>query len=53
MTFKENKCKYVDNEEEVSMETSKKRWTFGNNDGDNGDDNSSEEEVSSEEEPAR
>jgi hypothetical protein len=36
MAFKENKCKYADEEEEVSTATSKKRWAFNNdNDSDN------------------
>jgi hypothetical protein len=53
----EQKCKY-DEEDEVSMATSKKRQAFGvynDDDGDDSDDDdsSSEEEVSSEEEPAQ
>jgi hypothetical protein len=40
MASKENKCKY-DEEEEVSIATSKKRWTFGDYNDDNGDDDNS------------
>jgi hypothetical protein len=36
MTFKENKCKYADQEEEVSTAMSKKRRPFGD-DGDGSD----------------
>jgi hypothetical protein len=54
MASKENKCKY-DKEEEVSMATSKKRWTFSDYNDDNGDTGSSSslKEVSSEEKPTR
>jgi hypothetical protein len=51
MASKENKRKY-NKEEEVSMTTSKKRWAFGDYNGESSS-SSSAEEVSSEEEPAR
>jgi hypothetical protein len=48
MDSKENKCKYADEEEEVSMVTSKKWRASGD-----GNSSSSEEEFSSEEEPTQ
>jgi hypothetical protein len=51
--FQENKRKYANEGEEVSMATLKKRRAFGDDNDDDGDSSSSEEEVSSEEKPAR
>jgi hypothetical protein len=52
MALKESKHKYDDEEDQVSIATSKRRRPFGDYNGDN-DSSSSEKEVSSEEESAR